>query len=289
MNSDFTAQDGQGGRERELLRQKLLLGSLVLDRAPSALRGWLKTPPARPQPDRDPAHRAWQVYRANAHAGAARALATAFPTVRALMGEASFEAMARAYWHAHPPARGDLSWLGEGLPDFIIAAEHLASEPYLADCARLDWALHRCEAAADADPAGLSSLSALAEVPPDGLRLWLAPGARLIRSAHPIVAIWRAHQAPSDGAIDPFAPVREAFASGRGECAWVRREGWRACVEAIDEPTAAFIAALSPLAGSPDAGNLAQALDAAGPGWRFDAWLVDAVRHGFVSHLERLA
>ena len=97
MNSDFTAQDGQGGRERELLRQKLLLGSLVLDRAPSALRGWLKTPPARPQPDRDPAHRAWQVYRANAHAGAARALATAFPTVRALMGEASFEAMARAY------------------------------------------------------------------------------------------------------------------------------------------------------------------------------------------------
>ena len=87
MNSDFTAQDGQGGRERELLRQKLLLGSLVLDRAPSALRGWLKTPPARPQPDRDPAHRAWQVYRANAHAGAARALATAFPTVRALMGE----------------------------------------------------------------------------------------------------------------------------------------------------------------------------------------------------------
>lgn len=289
MEPKSMAQDGQGGRERELSRQKLLLGSLALDRAPSALRGWLKTPPARLQPDRDPTHRAWQVYLANAHAGAARALATAFPTVRALMGEASFEAMARAYWHAHPPVRGDLSWLGDGLPDFISAAEHLVAEPYLADSARLDWALHRCEAAADADPAGLASLSALAEVPPDGLRLRLAPGARLIRSAHPIVAIWKAHQALSDGAVDPFVPVREALASRRGECAWVRREGWRAGVEAIDEPTAAFIAALSPEAGSPHAGNLAQALDAAGPGWRFDAWLVAAVRHGFISHLERLA
>ncbi len=289
MDPDSTAQHARGGRERELSRQKLLLGSLAIDREPSALRGWLKTSPARPRPDGDPAHRGWQVYQANAHAGAARALASAFPTVRALVGEASFEAMARAYWHACPPVRGDLSWLGEGLPEFIDTAECLADEPYLADSARLDWALHRCEAAADTDPAGLASLSALADAPPDKLRLWLAPGARLIRSAHPIVAVWKAHQALSDGAVDPFAPVREAFANRRGECAWVRREGWRAGVEAVDEPTAAFIDALAPDAGSPHAGSLAQALHAAGPGWRFDAWLLDAARRGFVSHLERLA
>jgi hypothetical protein len=272
-------------RKREHLRQQLLLRSLWNDTAPTALQGWLSPPPqpaaAARQSPAAATLRGWQAYVANAHAGAERALAAAFPTVQRLMGEASFAAMARAFWHAHPPVRGDLAWLGEGLPAFIAASDQLATEPYLADSARLDWAVNRCEAAADA-PADLASLQLLAEAEPAHLRLFFPPGTLLLRSPHPIVSIWQGHHEPLDPQ-DPFAPVRAAFASGQGERALVWRDGWRARVQALDEPTAAFAAsALLP------SGSLATALDAAGPHWSFEAWLVDAVGKKLVSHLSRM-
>lgn len=263
-------------REREHRRQQLLLRSLVADNSPSALQGWLG-----PQAGGTPL-RGWQAYVANAHASAERALAAAFPTVRRLMGEASFAAMARAYWHAQPPSRGDLAWLGEGLPAFIEASEQLTAEPYLADSARLDWAVGRSEAAADT-LAELSSLALLAQADPADLRLHLPPGTLLLRSRHPIVSVWQAHHEPPD-ADAPFAAARAAFSAGQGENALVWRDGWRARVEAVDAPTAAFIeAALTP------SSSLADALDAAGQAWSFEAWLVDAVGRQRVSHLSPLA
>ena len=62
------------------------------------------------------------------------------------------------------PIRRSAATSGSGataLPEWLAGHEALAAWPYLADCARLDLALHRCERAADAvfDAASLARLS----------------------------------------------------------------------------------------------------------------------------------
>ena len=261
--------------QREQLRQQMLLRSLWTGSSPSGLQGWLAQQRADGQAR--PNQRGWLAYVANAHASAERALASCFPTVQQLMGEESFAAMARAYWHDSPPQRGDLAWLGEGLADFIGRSTQLAAEPYLADVARLEWVLNRCEAAADVQ-ADLTTLALLADQDPQRLHLQLAPGTALIASNHPIVSIWLAHHQPLDPQ-NPFAAVREAFELGLGEHALVWRQGWRARVQAVDSETAAFIGAV--LGGR----SLGQALNAVGTDWRFDAWLEGAVSQGMLSRI----
>ena len=251
--------------QRERSRQQMLLRALLRDATPDAWQGWVRERAPR-------AARGLQAYTANAGASAERALGTSFPVTRALLGEESFAQLARAYWHAHPPSRGDLAWLGESLPAFIASAQQLADEPYLADCARLEWALSRCEAASDARPEP-QTLSLLAEADPATLRIEPMPGTAVLASAHPIVTLWQAHQADSNG-DDRFAPVRAAFAAGAGERAWVWREGWRARAAHIDPAVFEFMGALL------DGRSLGQALAAAGERFDFQAWLMLALERG---------
>jgi hypothetical protein len=257
--------------KKEALRQQMLLRALLGDARPGVVAGWLRGRPAR-------VTRGLQAYRANAGALAEKALAAAFPTVVQLVGEAAAAGLARACWRADPPLRGDLAWWGEGVPAFIAADPQLASEPYLADVARLDWAVHRAEMAADTPaPAGLQLL---ASGDPASLWLDMPPGTTLVSSAHPIVSIWQAHRpAPADlGApdhADRFAPVRAALAAGIGECALVVRGGgdWRADVLPLPAADAAFTAAL--LADR----CLADALEEAGAAFGFEPWLIDQLQH----------
>lgn len=247
---------------RELLRQRLLLHSLW-QRGPDArLSAWL-----RDDPDR--ARRALAAYRGNGRALAERALAAAFPTVSELIGPQSFAGLARAFWQAHPPVDGDIARHGESLAEFIQSDAQLASEPYLADVARLDWAVHRADPAADADasPVGLEQLAG-----PDAVacRLRLRPGAALLQSRWPVVSIWSAHRSSGP---DRFAPMRAAMARGEAQCALVRRDGWRVAVEQIEaDPDIAFTAAVL------DCQALGAALDRAGPDFDFEAWLVRALQ-----------
>jgi Putative DNA-binding domain len=207
------------------------------------------------------------IYCANAAGAAKRALAAAYPTVQQLVGEETFGAISHALWLQHAPVRGDLATWGDTLPGWLADAEDLAGEPYLADVARVDWALHRAQTAADAswDPAALHRL---AEPDAERLKLVLVPGAALLPSAYPVAAIWQAHRSSAD---DAFSGVREALIEGVGETAFVWRRGWRGDVVALTPPEAQFHRAL--LHGEP----LAAALDAA-PGLDFQAWLPRALR-----------
>ena len=136
----------------EAQRQQALLRVLWRDAPAQALSGWMRTPQQVPD--------GLSAYRANAGAHAERALAAAYPTLQLLLGDESFAALARAHWQADPPLRGDLAQWGAGLPAFIADDAQLASEPYLADMARLDWAVHQAEQAADAqDVQGLPLLA----------------------------------------------------------------------------------------------------------------------------------
>ena len=253
-------------KEREALRQQMLLRALLptveRDAHPQALRGWARAPRAG-------IAAGVAAYRGNAGALAERALASAFPTVAALVGEESFGALARDFWRHHAPERGDLAQWGAELPAFIAAHSQLADEAYLADSATLDLTVHRALHAADADAQPLA-LDLLASTDPDRLALEFAPGAALLHSAWPVATIWLAHQRAAD---DPerFADVQAAFAARRGEAAFVWRDGFAVRVAALDSADAAFNAALLARL------NLADALDAAGADFAFDRWLARAL------------
>lgn len=253
----------------EAQRQRRLLQALW-QRDAGALEPWLRESPQR-------ATRGLAAYRANAGGLAERALTAAFPTLAELVGAESFAALARAFWQRHPPQRGDLAEYGEQLADLIADDSQLADEPCLADAARLDWAVHRCEAAAESGAA--QGLDALADGDPALLRIVLAPGTTLIESRWPIVAIWQAHRATA--AADRFAAVRAAFACQQRDNALVWREGWRVHVEALPDPPARFTRAV--LYGH----NLAQALDAAGDDFQFEPWLLQALQQGWLAAVQR--
>ena len=248
---------------REAQRQHRLVAALWRDA--DMPEGWLRTPGSAT------AAQALAAYRGNAGATAERALGAAFPTVAALVGGESFAALARHFWHAHPPLRGDLGEWGAELPGFVAGSGQLADVPYLAAVARLDWAVHLATRAADAPPDAASRaaavLDALARADPDQLRLPLAAGTALVSSEHPVATLWLAHA----GQVS-FEAARVALEARRAEHALVWRDAqYRVQVQALDDADAAFTGALL------QSRVLSAALDAAGPGFALDRWLVQAL------------
>jgi hypothetical protein len=221
-----------------------------------------------------------QAYRSNGRALAARALAAAYPTLAALLGDEPFAALAADYWQRDPPQAGDIGDWGGALPPFVEQAGDLAAWPYLADCARLDWAVHRAARAADAvfEP---DSLRLLAEQAPEAVAADLLPGSALLASPWPVVAIWQAHAEQAAGRIDAdtLAARLEALPSGEGEHAWVWRQGFHVKVSALDADTWAWMQALAQGACLDEAFD---ALEQAQRPFDFAAWLERAVREGWL-------
>jgi hypothetical protein len=257
---------------KEALRQQMLLRALLGDARPGVVTGWLHAAPGGP-----PVARGLAAYRAHAGALAERALAAAYPTVQQLMGEESFALMARDLWRQQPPQAGDMALWGEALADFIAQVPTLAAEPYLPDTARLEWALHRLQAAPDAPPPDAGGappgLGLLATHDPAELALVLPPGSVLVASPWPVFSLWQAHRAAGAEAREAaFGPVRQALAEGRGEQGLLTRRGWAPWAQALPEAEARFVAAL--LAGR----SLAQGLHEAGGAFGFEAWLIAALQ-----------
>jgi uncharacterized protein (UPF0276 family) len=134
------------------------------------------------------------IYRGNLHAHWTRALASAYPVLRQLVGDEFFEALARVYGRAHPAVDPDLNRFGAALPDFLAGFAPAADHPYLPDIARLEWCVHEAwyAPAADAAPAAFAGLAPEAF---EAARAVLHPSLRLHASPWATVALWRAHQA----------------------------------------------------------------------------------------------
>lgn len=257
--------------DREALRQSRLLGVLWRAAPVADLAGWLREPPRR-------AARGLAAYRANAQALAGRALSAAYPTVAELVGAESFAALACAFWQRHPPQRGDIAVYGAALAGFIEVDAQLASEPYLADSARLDWAVHVADGAADG-AATPPELQRLGSDDPARLVLRLQSGLALLASRWPVVSIWQAHHGATPECFDA---ARAALERRAAEHALVWRDGWRVQVTALAAADAVFMQAVQ--AGR----SLASALDCAGAGFAFEPWLLRALRHGWLAALDPL-
>lgn len=153
-----------------------------------------------------------RVYRANAFGNWSAALAGAYPVVRAIVGPAFFEGLARDYAQAVPSTSGDLHEYGAQLAAFLDGYPQAADLPYLPDVARLEWLAHCAYYAADARPFDLAH--------PTQARL--APHCALLQSAWPLQRIWEAHQEGGD-------PATVDLGAGPDRIL-VHREEWRVAV-----------------------------------------------------------
>lgn len=155
------------------------------------------------------------VYRANIHGNWSGALASAYPVVRRIVGEAFFEAMARDYAREFPSTSGDLHEYGARLANFLSACAETQDLPYLPDVARLEWLAHRAHFAADPAPFDASR--------PTEARL--APACALLESEWPLARIWQAHQEGGEP---------ESVDLGAGpDRVLVHRKGWRVAVSSL--------------------------------------------------------
>lgn len=252
-----------------MLQQQSLLDALFT-RPGSMLAG---TALQQLQAQLDPlARRGLMAYQANGHALAERSLLAAYPVIAQLIGNESFNALARDLWHHHPPQGGDLARWGDALPAFLATNKQLADLPCLADVARVEWALHRAASAQDADT-DLPSFVRLTSEDPEALTLLLAPGTALITSAWPVVSLVTAHTTGEP----TLAEAGQRLRAGLGESAVVWRQGWRPCVEACPANALGVLQAL--LAGA----SLTNALDQAAGDFDFSDWLTHAVHSGLVT------
>lgn len=217
--------------------------------------------------------RGLMAYQANGHALAERSLQAAYPVIAALIGHENFAPLARELWHRHPPARGDLARWGDALPAFLRGHPQLTDLPWLADVARVEWALHRAAGAPDAR-ADLVSFARLTSEDPQGLTLALAPGTAVFTSPWPVASLITAHRDGQPG----LAEVGERLRAGVGEAAVVWRQGLRPGVAGCSPAVAALLGALLQGQPLPDALSATTDDDTFG----LTTWLAEAVQHGLV-------
>ena len=145
-----------------------------------------------------------EIYRNNLREGFIKALALGFPVIEKLVGENYFRQMALDFLHVHPSRAGNLHHIGAPLAEFLRERFAQTEYAYLADVAALEWAHQQALVAPDAPALSPESFRDLDPESYAGLHLHLHPACALVRSAFPVVRIWRANQSGSadEGVID---------------------------------------------------------------------------------------
>ena len=193
------------------------------------------------------------IYRNTVFSNYRNALGATYAVVRQLVGAPFFNAAVDAYVLAVPSLGGDLNVYGGDFPDFLANYPHASNLPYLADVARLEWAVDAAGRAADAAGSPESLLAALARVPAEQVvaqRFALDPSCHFLRSTYPVLRIWQVHQ-------PGFAGDAAVAFDAAPDHLVVRREAGAVIIERLPPGDHALLCTLQ------CGGDLATALDAA--------------------------
>lgn len=163
------------------------------------------------------------------------ALRISFPAVNRLVGAEFFDGAAQIFIEIHPPRTAYLNAYGAEFGDFLGSFEPAAAVPYLADVARLEWAVNCALHAPDQTALDLTRLAGIA---PDEIRLVPHPSVTLMRANAPVDAIWRATLSDDDTALEQIDLTEGP--------AWllIAREDGDVLVTRMDEQAWQFSAAL---------------------------------------------
>ena len=174
-----------------------------------------------------------QLHRHHVASSIGAALAATFPTVAALVGQEFFGLLARDFAAGTALEVPVLSRYGEHFSQFVAAKQDMHGLPYLADIARLDWALN---VAFHAPFEARLSAADLAGWPQDSLpslSVRLPTGSSLIESAYPLDLIWQASQ--------PSSSVDKVDLAAGPACLMVFRRSEDAAFAVLSPDEAAFI------------------------------------------------
>jgi len=141
------------------------------------------------------------IYRNTFLASLTSALRISFPAVHRLVGAEFFDGAAQCFIEAEPPQSANLYLYGAGFAHFLARFPPAASLAYLADVARLEWAVNCALHAPDVPPLASECFAAIAQADPTHLVLVPHPSLTLLRAEYPSDAIWRAVLAEDDGAL----------------------------------------------------------------------------------------
>lgn len=130
------------------------------------------------------------------------ALATDFPGLHTLVGDALFNQLSRAYLAAHPSQHFSIRYFGERLSAFLAEHPPYCESPVLSEMATLEWALGLAFDAADAPVLNVTALAALPPAKWPALRLRFHPSVQRRDFYWNVPALWRAIDADSE----PQAP-----------------------------------------------------------------------------------
>ena len=181
----------------------------------------------------------WHVYAHGYTARIVEALEQEFAAVRRILGPESFTALVERYVAVFPPRSFDLASVGDRLARFLEFDSLPAELPFLPDLARLERAVAEAFVAADAAPLLWEGLRARSPEDVASLRLGLAPGVLLLRSAWPLADLWRARLEQDDEAV-------AIGVEGRPSRVLVHRRGGRVRVEELSEDEAGLVEAAGP-------------------------------------------
>lgn len=188
-------------------------------------------------PARVPGEVGLLVHRDNVLGGLTDALATQYPVVRAVVGDAFFAAMAREFLRISPPNSPLMIGYGSTFAAFLATFPPVQSLPYLPDLARLEYAMQEAYHAADCVPASLDALAAYDTEALSRLTLRFHPSLRLIASDHPVDLIWRFNQSEAEQA-EPVA------LSDRNAYVMIARPEDVVEMTVLSEPAFAFLSAM---------------------------------------------
>jgi hypothetical protein len=132
------------------------------------------------------------IYRNTCLSTLVNALRLAYPAVQRLVGAEFFEGGAREFIRREPPAGACLNDYGAGFAAFLRSFGPASTLPYLADVARLEWAVNCALHADDAPRLELARLSALDQTALARVSFVAHPAVSLLQLAFPADAIWRA-------------------------------------------------------------------------------------------------
>ena len=202
----------------------------------------------------------------------------AYPMLARFMGDAAFDAIARAYVAAYPSRTANARWYAARVPELLARAPY-AARPELGDMARLERQLDDAFDAADA-PA--LDLAALAAIPPEtwgGIAFVPHPSAAVLKFTTNAFDLWvalKTEARPPD--VQPLAEPRYALVWRRAGTATARilsGEESMLWTEAVRGVPFARLAELAAVHGGPETAALrvAQALQ----GW-LSAGLLTAAR-----------
>jgi hypothetical protein len=174
------------------------------------------------------------IYRNTFVIGVTKALRLSYPAVHRLVGDDFFGAAAAIFMAGHPPRAAYLDRYGAEFPEFLEQFQPAAALAYLADVARLEWAVSQALHAPDRESLAWTELDQLEPQAHGRVCFVPHPSVALLRADYPADAIWRAVLDGDDATLaqlDPGAgPVHllvQRCANGGVEVIRLDEPAWR--------------------------------------------------------------